>query len=129
MNNNSHSHSQAIPPAVAEQVKARLHEINALLSPYATPLTAKERQEIAKMGEKTLSFVEKSYELATDNSGLCPPFLDMTAFGIDMTDATGLRVLVNAAAQNLEILDDIVMLAGSEAYHPYICAKWRFRVF
>jgi hypothetical protein len=60
--------------------------------------------------------VEKAFEFAEANPTLCPSFLDMAAFRIDMGDATGLRVVRNDSRQTLELLDDIVLLAGSEAY-------------
>jgi hypothetical protein len=109
-------HSRAIPPEVVEALTKKIREINEMLAPYATPLTAHERRELPVMGDKTLGFVEKAYEYAKENADLCPGFLDLDAFATDMADATGLRVVRNSVNQAFEVVDDIVLLAGSEAY-------------
>jgi hypothetical protein len=114
MENNNHAH--AIPPDVVQLVLQNIRSINDALAPYATPLTAKERQEMPVMGDKTVSFVEKAFEFAEANPDLCPSFMDMAAFRIDIGDAIGLRVVRNSSRQVFESLDDIVLLAGSEAY-------------
>jgi hypothetical protein len=110
------NHENFVPDHVIKTVILKLHEISDLLEVYSTPLTSKERQKMPVMGEKTLSFVEKSYELALANPGLCPSFLNMEAFGIDFADATGLRVIQNSSRQVFELIDDISLLSGSEAF-------------
>ncbi|MDR2408014.1 MAG: hypothetical protein LBE13_07880 [Bacteroidales bacterium] len=109
-------HSNAIPPEVIEALNKKIREINQMLAPYATPLTAHERRDLPVMGDKTVSFVEKAFEYAKENTDLCPSFLDLNAFAVDMADATGLRVVRNSVNQAFEVVDDIVLLAGSEAY-------------
>jgi hypothetical protein len=109
-------HSNAIPPEVVEALNTKIREINEMLAPYATPLTAHERRDLPAMGDKTLGFVEKAFEYAKENADLCPGFLDINTFSIDMSDATGLRVIRNNVNQAFEVIDDIVLLAGSEAY-------------
>jgi hypothetical protein len=112
----SNNHSHAIPPEVVEQMKQKTREMRELLAPYATPLTPQERRDLPVMGEKTVSFVEKAFEFAEANPDLCPTYLDMEAYRIDFADAIGLRVVHNSALQVFETVDDIVLLAGSEAY-------------
>lgn len=109
-------HSRAVPPEVVEALTRKISEINEMLAPYATPLTAHERRELPVMGDKTVSFVEKAFEYAKANTDLCPGFLNLDAFAIDMADATGLRVVRNSVNQAFEVVDDIVLLSGSEAY-------------
>jgi hypothetical protein len=60
------------------QVKTKAEEIKALLAPYITPLTPEQRRALAKMGDKTLAFVEKAHELALINPLFVPPFLNFT---------------------------------------------------
>jgi hypothetical protein len=109
-------HSIMIPADIVSQIKGLVKQADALLSPYVTPLTPTERRTIAKMGEKTLSFVEKAHEAATENPKLVPPFLDMPAFDIDFADAHNLWSLHLATNQLHENVDDTTMTAGSEAY-------------
>jgi hypothetical protein len=110
-------HAVSIPHEVLEQLKVKTREINQLLAPYALALTPQERHDLPKMGEKTVSFVEKAFEFAAENVDLRPVFLDMTAFEVDMNDAKGLRVIENNARQALETVGDVEMAAGSEAFH------------
>ncbi|MDR1957946.1 MAG: hypothetical protein LBQ54_02700, partial [Planctomycetaceae bacterium] len=109
-------HSQAIPEHVLKEAQARVDELIGLLSPYMLSLTPSERQEMLKMGEKSLSFVEKAHEFAKKNPNLCPPFLNMAEFDVDFADAHGLWVLQNTIRQASLNIDDTAMAAGSEAY-------------
>jgi hypothetical protein len=109
-------HSVAIPPDVLAQVQNLAQQANSLLLPYVTSLTPAERQSLPKMGEKTLSFVEKAHEFATQNPNLVPPFLDMAAFDVDFADAHNLWTVLLTSQQLHENLDDTAMVAGSEAY-------------
>ncbi len=109
-------HNQAIPAAVLADVQKKIDEAAAALKPYVMNLTATQRHDMSKMGDKSRAFVSKAYELAGQNPAFCPSYLDVTAFGVDMTDATGLLVLENSLEQLLQAVDDTSMLAGSEAY-------------
>jgi len=114
MKNNKHNAS--IPEDVLAQVLTKVNEIKLILASCMVPLTPTERQEMLKMGEKTLAFVEKAYAFATENPHLLPAFLDMDAFGTDFADAHNLVTLVNSIRQLYENVSDTEMAAGSEAY-------------
>jgi hypothetical protein len=109
-------HAVFIPADILAQVQNLAKQANDLLVPYATPLTPAERRAMAKMGEKTLSFVEKAHEFAKQNPNLVPPFLDMTAFDTDFADAHNLWTVLLVSQQLHENMDDTTMVAGSEAY-------------
>jgi hypothetical protein len=109
-------HNKAIPVDVVEDVKRRVTEIFNILHPYMIALTSEERQRLPKMGEKTLSFVSKAYELAQNNSNLCPSYFDMNEFRIDFEDATQLIALKTVINQVYEGIVDTETVAGSEAY-------------
>ena len=111
------THSAAIPADILAQAQTKIEELRALLAPYVTPLTAEARRTIAKMGDKTLAFVEKAHELAAGNPAFVPPFLNMQDFGVDFSDAHSLEPLLVAVEQVRSEIDDTKMLAGSEAYH------------
>jgi hypothetical protein len=68
-----------------------------------------------KMGEKSISFVEKAYDFARQNPNLTPSYLEMAAFGTDFTDAHGLWTLHNMVLRLEEGIGDTEMAAGSEA--------------
>jgi len=109
-------HVQAIPSTVLTQAQAKISEVITMLSPYMLSLTPEERHEVAKMGPKTLSFVEKAYDFAVQNPTLVPAYLNLASFGVDFTDAHGLWTILNTVRQLEESLDDTEMVAGSESY-------------
>ncbi|MDR2065269.1 MAG: hypothetical protein LBP85_06150 [Prevotellaceae bacterium] len=109
-------HLEAIPVDVLTQVHTKLNEIRTLLKPYVVTLTPDERRELPKMGEKSFTFVEKSYDYAVENPGIVPSYLDMQAFGVDFADSHGLWPVRNDALQVYEMLDDSAMASGSESY-------------
>jgi hypothetical protein len=109
-------HLEAIPDSVITQVQTKLNEIKSLLKPYSVPLTPSERHSVLKMGDKSLTFVEKSHDFAVENPGFVPPFLNMPKFDIDFADAHGLWTVRNDAQQVYEMIDDTTMVSGSEAY-------------
>jgi hypothetical protein len=112
----SNKHSQSIPAATLEQAKAKIEEAANLLKPYLIALTPTERQEIPKMGPKTLNFVEKAHEYAHENPNLVPNYLDMVEFDTDFADAHGLWTLYNRTLQLTEGINDTQMTVGSEAH-------------
>jgi hypothetical protein len=109
-------HVTPIPPEVLAQAQANIDAANAVLAPYLLPLTPAERHDLPKMGDKTLSFVEKAQDYTHHYPQLCPSYLNVAEFDVDMTDATKLRTVHIAAKQLSDDIDDTVMIAGSEAY-------------
>ncbi|MDR2120415.1 MAG: hypothetical protein LBP64_06025, partial [Tannerella sp.] len=78
------NHVIPIPPEVLAQAQANIDSAISLLAPYVLPLTPKERHDVPKMGNKTLSFVEKALEYARRYPQLCPSYLNIKDFDIDM---------------------------------------------
>jgi hypothetical protein len=109
-------HQLAIPLEDREKINEKIKEIREIIDKFARPLTTQDRREMLIMGNKTAAFVEKSFELAKGNPNLCPNFFDISEFAIDVEDAIGLRVMRNNISQVFEMVDDIVLLSGSEAY-------------
>jgi hypothetical protein len=112
----SNIHQASIPAEVLEQALMRAREIRDLLSPYATVLTVEQRRTLPKMGDKSLAFVEKAFELMRDNPHLVPPYINLNDFNIDFADAHNLTPLVVSLQQLTQTVDDTHLLAGSEAY-------------
>jgi hypothetical protein len=111
------THVQAIPQDVLTQAQTKIQEVLTLLTPYLLALTPAERQGMPKMGEKTISFVEKAHDFAQQNPNLVPPYLEMGAFGTDFADAHELWTIHNLVMQlEEEGISDTEMTAGSEAY-------------
>ncbi|MDR2423091.1 MAG: hypothetical protein LBD59_00010 [Prevotellaceae bacterium] len=114
MRNNKHL--QAIPATVLDQVREKLVEIDGLITPYVVVLTPQERKELPKMGEKSLSFVEKAMEFANQYPDLRPSYLDVPEFEVDFNDARGL-LTIQAYVRQIEVkLSDTALAGGSDAY-------------
>jgi hypothetical protein len=113
----ANSHNQAIPAAVISAAETAIDAQLQALAAYATPLTAEDRRVLLKMGPKTFQFVALAHTLAKENPQLTSKAFDMAAFTVDYQDAQGLAGLLNKARQLAQIIDDIVMTAGSDAHH------------
>jgi hypothetical protein len=111
------SHRYAIPEAVISAAETSLDTQLQALTAYATPLTAEDRRTLLKMGSKTYQFVALAHTLAEQNPQLTSKAFDMAAFSVDYQDAQGLAGLLNKSQQLTQILEDIVMSAGSDAHH------------
>jgi hypothetical protein len=113
----ANSHNHAIPEAVISAAETALDAQLQALATYATPLTAEDRRTLLKMGPKTFQFVALAHTLAQQNPQLTSKAFDMAAFSVDYQDAQGLAGLLNKSQQLTQILEDIVMSAGSDAHH------------
>ncbi|MDD3320939.1 MAG: hypothetical protein PHS59_05795 [Paludibacter sp.] len=109
-------HSQSIPQTVLDEIKTKLNEAIELMKPYAITIGAAERSELAKLGDKTLAFVEKTKTHSADNPLLRPAYFDYDEFSIDFSDYQNLRPLSKLIEQLLNYTDDTMMVSGSEAY-------------
>ncbi|MDR1229553.1 MAG: hypothetical protein LBK55_11200 [Azoarcus sp.] len=109
-------HKQAIPADVREQIESKSREIKNLIAPYLIALTASDRRNLPKMGEKSVAFVEKAYQFFLENPSLRPNFIDEADYTADYRDAMDLRVAATNIAQANDTLDDLLLIAGSEAY-------------
>lgn len=86
------------------------------LLPYLVTLSPEERRELPKMGNKTVSFVQKSQEYCKQNPDLVPPFLDVNALNVDVEAFQQIRAMYQPLLQITDSLWDSMILSGSEAY-------------
>lgn len=86
-----------------------------LVLPFLINLTGEERKTIFKMGDKSVSFVEKALEYATNNPHLVAPYTNVTELESDLNLAKQLAPIVQQVNSFAEKLNDTYMAAGSEA--------------
>ena len=86
------------------------------LAPLLVELQADERKEMPKMGDKTVAFVTKAAEHGQQNPTFVPAYIDLAEFQKDLDAVETLRGLYHPLAQITKMLDDSILLAGSEAY-------------
>jgi hypothetical protein len=62
-----------IPATVINEVSQKLHDIKTALAPYLQALTAAQKQNLFKMGDKTLATVQKIKSYIDTNPEFVPP--------------------------------------------------------
>ncbi|QYS92036.1 hypothetical protein JJC04_05320 [Flavobacterium covae] len=87
------------------------------ISTFLQGLTATERMEIFKMGDKTVATAQKVKSYLQTNPEFAPAYMDQAEFLKDEAVVTQLSPLANMAEQLTRDLNDTVMLAGSEAIY------------
>jgi hypothetical protein len=107
--------SVEIPQTVIDSVLAKLGECKAALVPYMQGLTAEERQDLFKMGDKTVATVQKTQSYTVTNPEFTPNYMDIDEFNRDMAVVNQLKPLQDLAKQLVVDISDTSMLAGSEA--------------
>ncbi len=104
-----------IPTTVISEVTQKLQECKTLLAPYLQGLTSKQRQDMYKMGDKTVATVQKIKSYVDTNPEFVPSYMDKPEFLKDEAVVTQLNAITNLAKQLYTDTSDTVMLAGSEA--------------
>lgn len=108
--------SLSISEADQAEVVAAIKVLQDKLQAHLVELSAQERRELPKMGDKTLAFVSNALDYAEAHPTMCPPYLDVAEFGRDLAAVQLLRSLQHPLLQLSDALDSSLMLAGSEAY-------------
>jgi hypothetical protein len=105
-----------ISEADLAEINAGIQTLQNKLMPYLVTLSADERKELPKMGDKTVSFVQKTQEYCKQNPDLVPQFLDVDALNIDVEAYEQIRSMYQPLLQITDSLWDTMILTGSEAY-------------
>ncbi len=108
--------SLSLPDADRAAILAAVKILQDKLLPHLVDLNVQQRRELPKMGDKTLAFVAKALDYAKEHPQMCPPFLDMAEFQKDMDAVRLLQDLQRPLAQVADVIDDSLLLSGSEAY-------------
>lgn len=105
-----------IPEADMTEIKAAINVLTTKLLPHLKTLSPEERQELPKMGLKTIGFVQKALEHCLQNPDLVPPFLNVEELTNDVKAVEVIRSLYQPLLQLTEGLSDTMTLSGSEAF-------------
>jgi len=104
----------AIPAAKLAEALDLLQQARAVLAPYLHPLTPDERQNIVKMGDKTVGFMAKLLDYAATTPAFVPPFISYDELKQDVGVATALAPVEQLAAQLALDLNSTMLVAGGE---------------
>jgi len=108
--------SFSIPDSDLADIKSAIATLKSKLVPHLKSLSATERMEIPKMGDKTVAFVQKACEHCEQNPDLNPPFLDVAEFKNDVSAVSAIRSIYSPLSEIVDSLNDTMLLAGSDAY-------------
>lgn len=106
--------SAELSDADIAQIKASLADIQDKL-PFLIHLSIEERRRLYKMGDKSLSFVNNSLNVAQANPQILPASFDLSELARDYRLATALNELLTSLQQLTEQVDDTLLAVGSEA--------------
>ena len=113
---NSNQISMVIPPEVIEQAKQLFTQAHQVLAPYLINLTPDERVQLPKMGDKSIPFVTKGADYMQLTGTPAPPYINPEELKVDLNAFETLRQIRQIAQPVVDMLDDTMLLCGSEAY-------------
>ncbi len=107
--------SAVLSDADRDAILAKLREAWGLM-PFLINLTPDEMKTLPKMGEKSVSFVEKSLDYAKANPNLIPPYLDAGELIKDVILVKQLQPIQNLLNEFFDAVEGTYTAVGSEAY-------------
>lgn len=105
-----------IPESDLAEIRTAMASLTKTLMPHLKTLTAQERQEVPKMGDRTVAFVQKALEYSKQYPELVPAYLDVQAMHLDLNAVGVLRELSRSLTSLTDAVTDSITLSGSEAY-------------
>jgi len=108
--------SVVLDDATLAEVMQAIKVLRTKLVPLLKILTPQDRQELPKLGDRTIEFVRKSYEYTGIHPDLVPGYLDRAEFKTDLDALVALQNLERALAPVNNALSDTILLSGSEAF-------------
>ena len=115
-----------IPEEKMILVKKSMKEIDLAL-PFTINLTLEEKRALPKMGDKSIVFVEKALEFASENTQYLPSFVEINDFKQDIDLAKDLKTILRILEPLTEKITDTFYAVGSEAFTAalifYSCVK------
>ncbi len=107
--------SADLPQSDVEAVMTAISAIRQKL-PFLVDLTPEERRSLPKLGDKSQAFVGKTLEVATQTPDFLPRSFDLDEMRQDVTLFEVLYPLLLSLTQLQELVEDTLMVVGSEAY-------------
>lgn len=103
-------------PEKLSRIQAAIDVLETELMPDLVTLASSQRQEILKMGDKSVSYVRKSLEYMRIYPDLLSGFINVAEVEADFGDSEMLRALGQRLRPILVAIDDTQMISGSQAF-------------
>lgn len=107
--------SISLSPDDINEITESINTLSAKLQPLLIALEANDKKSLAKIGEKSVSFVEKTVQYSQNNPEFLPPFINPAELKKDYEAYTVLNSFLRPLSQIVKNLDDTATLCGSEA--------------
>ena len=108
-----------IPAAQLTVITGLITQLRTAIAPYIHALTAEEIKGIAKMGDKTVAFVDKVKDYMVSNPEFVPAnLINVADFNVDVNAVNVLSPVSKSVNQIAGDLEDTLMLCGNEALIP-----------
>jgi hypothetical protein len=107
--------SISMPQEQNESIVKAFTTVLDILTPICVTLTPEQRQQILKMGPATIPFVNAVNSHAQQNPQFVPSYIDAVELNKDVVAVKELTMIYNLLAKIVQLLEDTIMLAGSEA--------------
>ena len=98
-----------------QAVQGALQTLHSKLLPLLINLGPDDRRQLPKMGPKTVDFVSRTLSYTRSNPQYQPSFIDLEDFTIDLAAVGVLREIQQPLAQIADMVEDTLLLSGSEA--------------
>jgi len=95
---------------------SEIAKLKSMLPAGLVTLTHEERRAYAKMGDKTIAFVEKALDYGRLYPHLVPVYINLDEMEKDIKTVRYLLTFLRSIEEMYSLLDDSTLLAGSEAY-------------
>lgn len=106
--------SIALSQADITEINEAVNTLAQKLQPILIALEATNKQMIAKIGDKSVPFVDKTVQYSQSNPEFLPAFIDAAEFKKDFDAFITLNNILRPLAQIAKNLDDTATLCGSE---------------
>lgn len=108
--------SVSIPAADMAKLETAIGTLKTVLTPYLYPLTPEERQDVVKMGDRSVAFLTKVEEYGAATPAFVPAFVRFPDLQEDIKATADLGTLLRPLQQLVTDLESTMMQTGGEAY-------------
>jgi len=108
---------QALDATELQEVTTAINLLLEKLGPYMAEMGKSEKKRMSALKDKSLSFVQKTYEHSTQNPFMIPAFVEPEEMKNEMATMEVIRQLINPLVRVVNGLEDTNFIIGNDAYN------------